>query len=108
MAKPGYEAPKTPFEMPEMTPGPAQGAAGCHFRSAADSGTWIKRRRPSEHYCMRPSLNFGLRDKLVEGDQWQCGECRTVWTVHRTRSAHQPWEFRKATSCPDSPASPDA
>ncbi|MGW3992372.1 hypothetical protein ACWEF6_02680 [Amycolatopsis sp. NPDC004772] len=98
MSRPGHEAPSSPFEMPTMTPGPAQGAAGCHFRAAADHGAWIKRQRPSEHYCFRPDLNAGLRDKVVDGDQWQCHDCQAVWTVRRTRSVARPWEFRRADS----------
>jgi hypothetical protein len=62
-----------------------------------DHGTWIKRRHPSEHRCLLPELNQGLRDKLAAGDQWQCDHCQTTWTVHPTVWRHKPWELRKAT-----------
>lgn len=66
----------------------------CHI---TEHGTWIKRRRPSEHRCLLPELNQGLHDKVTDGDEWQCHDCHTVWTVQHTRSTRWPWQFRKAT-----------
>jgi hypothetical protein len=51
----------------------------CRFNRP--QGQWIKRRHPSEHRCQLPDLNQGLHVRLVEGDQWQCHHCHTIWTV---------------------------
>jgi hypothetical protein len=68
--------------------------AVCRFNRP--QGQWIKRRHPSEHRCLLPELNRGLHDLLVEGDQWQCSDCDTVWVVKPSVWRHKPWEFRKA------------
>lgn len=85
-------------------------ADACRF--APDYGAWIKRRHFSEHRCLLPELNQGLRDLLVEGDQWQCHDCRTVWTVRpdpisRLRQITR-WRFRKTTEVHDGHAWADA